>query len=250
MYETGQNEVYFLTEKEVFVLENSETNAIHLKEKPIFQLKPDRQIQYQAVELWAVAVTVLLKFILMDWLGMRAFYIAGTCIFWFAYVIFRYRQDHTILKFWGFKRENFAKSMYILLPLFAATGVITLIYGMYSGIYLLNIHIIPVFLLYPAWGIIQQFMLVCIIAQNIHNTVYFSLRKARVILFVSVLFSLVHYPYPVLMIFTLLMEIIFLVVFYRWRSLWAIGLMHGWIATLLLYYVLQRDLWLELFAWF
>jgi hypothetical protein len=213
-------------------------------------LKRDRQIQNEVVELLAVVVTVLLKFILMDWLGLRAFYIAGTCFFWFGYVIFRYRQDHTILKFWGFKRENFAISMYSLLPFFGITAVITWLYGMYSGIHLLNIHIIPVFLLYPAWGIIQQFMMVCIIAQNIHNMVNPSFRKARVILFVSVLFSLVHYPYPVLMIFTLLMEIIFLMVFYRWRNLWAIGLMHGWIATLLLYNVLQRDVWLELFAWF
>jgi len=213
-------------------------------------LKSDRKIHYQTIELYAVALTVLLKFILMDWLGMRAFYITGTCLFWLGYVVFRYRKDHYILRFWGFTRENLTKSLYVLLPFLGTVAVFTWLYGMYSGVRILNIHVIPVLMLYPAWGIIQQFMLVCIIAQNLQNRVYFSSHKIRVILLVSLFFSMVHYPYITLMIFTLLMEIIFLLVYKRWRNLWAIGLMHGWTATLLLYYVLQRDLWLELFAWF
>ena len=213
-------------------------------------MKSDRKIQYQAIELYAVALTVLLKFILMDWLGMRAFYITGTCLFWLGYVVFRYRKDHYILRFWGFTRENLTKSLYVLLPFLGTVAVFTWLYGMYSGVRILNIHVIPVLMLYPAWGIIQQFMLVCIIAQNLQNRVYFSSHKIRVILLVSLFFSMVHYPYIILMVFTLLMEIIFLLVYKRWRNLWAIGLIHGWTATLLLYYVLHRDLWLELFAWF
>jgi hypothetical protein len=121
---------------------------------------------------------------------------------------------------------------------------------MYSGSGIFSIHIIPVLLLYPAWGIIQQFMLVCIIARNLQDITYLSNHKIPVILLVSMFFSLVHYPYIILMAFTLLMEIIFLLVYDRWRNLWAIGLMHGWAATFLLYFVLHRDLWLELFAWF
>jgi uncharacterized membrane protein (DUF485 family) len=52
------------------------------------------------------------------------------------------------------------------------------------------------------------------------------------------------------MAFTFAMEVIFLTVYFKWRNLWAIGLAHGWIATFLIYYVLDRDLWTELFAWF
>jgi hypothetical protein len=186
----------------------------------------------------------------MDWLGMRAFYITGVCLFWLGYVIFRYRKDHSILKFWGFTRENLAKSLYALSPFLVTIVVFTWLYGMYSGTRILNIHIIPVLLLYPAWGIIQQFMLVCIIARNLQNMAYFSAHKLQVIILVSLFFSMVHYPYVSLMGFTLVMEIFFLFVYNRWRNLWAIGLVHGWAATFLLYYVLHRDLWMELFAWF
>jgi uncharacterized protein len=213
-------------------------------------LKSDRKIQYQAIELYAVGLTVLLKFILMDRLGMRAFYISGTCLFWLGYVVFRYREDNSILKFWGFKRENLSKSLYALLPFLITIAVFTWLYGISSGVRILNFHIIPVLMLYPAWGIIQQFMLVCIIALNLQNRVFFSSHKIFLILLVSLFFSMVHFPYITLMVFTFFMEIIFLFAYYRWRNLWAIGLMHGWSATFLLFYVLNRDLWQELFAWF
>lgn len=38
-------------------------------------------------ELVAVSLTVILKFILMDWLSMRAFYIGGICLFWALYFL-------------------------------------------------------------------------------------------------------------------------------------------------------------------
>jgi hypothetical protein len=250
MFETGQNGRANSIEKKNFEGIKWKTNALHLIENNAVILKSDRQIKYQAIELSAVVLTVLFKFILMDWLGMRAFYIAGTCLFWLGYAVFRYRLDHDILRYWGFKKDHFTQSIYSLLPFSGAVLAITLLYAGITGIPILNIHIIPVLLLYPVWGIIQQFMLVCIIAQNIQNTSIFSSRKNSVILIVSLLFSLVHYPFPVLMGFTFLMEIAFLFIFFRWRNLWAIGLIHGWIATLLLFYVLNRDLWAELFQWF
>jgi uncharacterized protein len=213
-------------------------------------LNSDRQIQFQAIELYAVGLSVLLKFIMMDWLGMRAFYITGTCLFWLGYVFYRYRKDNSILKLWGFKREYLLKSLYALLPFLGIIAVFSLLYGLYSGTRILNIHILPVLLLYPAWGIIQQFMLACIIARNLQFSAYFSRHTIQLIILVSLLFSVIHYPYLKLMGFALLMEIIFLFVYDRWRNLWALGLMHGWAATLVLFYFLHRDLWAELFAWF
>ena len=221
---------------------------IWVKPDPI--MKPSKKGYFRITELIAVAITVALKFILMDWLGMRAFYIGGICIFWLGYVVFRYSSDHSILRCWGFKKENFGKSLRVLFPFLVISIIITIIYGKLNHIRILNYHVIPVLLLYPVWGIIQQFMLVCILVQNLQKTAFFSNRKYRVILLASCLFSLIHYPYPALMIFTFVMEMIFLIAYVKWRNLWAIGIAHGWIATFLLYYALNRDLWTELFAWF
>lgn len=201
-------------------------------------------------ELLAVSVTVILKFILMDWLGMRAFYITGICLFWLWYVIYRYSHDNSILRTWGFKKDNFGRSLRILLPFLIISICLTMVYGKLNDLPIVNYHLIPVLLLYPVWGIVQQFMLACIVVRNLNDTAFFAAHKYLVILPASILFSIIHYPYPVLMVFTFFMEAIFLVVYLRWRNLWAIGLAHGWIATFLLYYVLNRDLWIELFAWF
>jgi hypothetical protein len=201
-------------------------------------------------ELSAIALTALSKFIIMDWLGMRAFYIIGTCLFWIWYVYFRYSHDPAIMRYWGFSRLNFRESWYILLPFLVISIVLTALYARNNDIRLFNIQIVPVLVLYPIWGIIQQFIFLGIIALNLQQIRYFSQNRALLIVLVAFVFSLIHYPYLSLIGFTFLMEIIFLIVFLKWRNLWAIGLAHGWVATFLLYYVLGRELWTELFAWF
>jgi len=204
----------------------------------------------QSIEFPAVLLTALLKFVLMDWLGMRAFYIGGICIFWLSYFIARYSLDHSILKQWGFKKDNFKKSLLTLLPYIIISICIAVIYGIIKPVTILNPDIIPILILYPLWGIIQQFMVANILAENLLNLKSVSSNKYVVILLTSSIFSLVHYPGVFLMAFVFAMEMLFLTVYFKWKNLWAIGLAHGWVATFVLFYILERDLWIELFAWF
>ncbi|MBN1790009.1 MAG: CPBP family intramembrane metalloprotease [Bacteroidales bacterium] len=201
-------------------------------------------------ELAAVSLTVILKFILMDWLSMRAFYIGGICLFWALYFYYRYSRNTAILKQWGFKRFNFRKSGLELLPFLLICICISVIYGVIRKVSVPLNHILPVLVLYPVWGIVQQFMLVNILAENLRNLRTSLSGKFTVILLTSVIFSLVHYPVYLLMVFTLVMEVLFLKVYFKWRNLWAIGIAHGWAATFIICYILERDLWVELFAWF
>lgn len=181
---------------------------------------------------------------------MRAFYISGACLFWLVYVILRYKSNNSILRYWGFKKENFRKAFLLLLP-FTMIGIfVIIIFGLVHNQYMLNWHIIPVFFLYPVWGLIQQFMIAGLIAGNLISINSIHFKNYQVVLLTSIVFSLVHYPYSFLMIFVFFMQLIFTLVYIIWRNLWALGLIHGWIATFLLYYTLERDLWLELFAWF
>lgn len=202
------------------------------------------------VELFALAFTVLSKFIIMDWLGMRAFYIAGICGLWSWYVLFRYSLDHSVISSWGFRKKNLGKSLGVLMPFLVVCLWFMLIFAKRNHIALLNPHILPVFFLYPLWGIIQQFMMVGIVVEILRNTQLVKTGMTLVILLASILFSLIHFPDIRLMVFTFAMEVVFLTVYNKWRNLWAIGLVHGWIATFLLYYVHNRDLWNELFDWF
>jgi len=68
------------------------------------------------LEITAVLVTGLMKFVLMDWLNFRAFYIAAACIFWSVYIYKRYRANKFVLQQWGFRKNNFRQSFLFLLP--------------------------------------------------------------------------------------------------------------------------------------
>ena len=181
---------------------------------------------------------------------MRAFYIAGICLFWIAYIFYRVSVNNNILSFWGFKREFFKQTMLSLLPFVILSITVSILYGHFNNGLFITWHIIPIFILYPLWGIIQQYLMLGIISNSLLSIFEVKLNRYITIFLVSFLFGLIHYPSFFLMIFTFIMELVFITVYFRWRNLWAIGIAHGWIASFLLYFVLERDLWTELFKWF
>ncbi len=200
------------------------------------------------IEIAAVLATGLLKYVLMDWLNFRALYIAAACIFWTVYIYKRYRQNNFILQEWGFRKNHFKQAFLFLLP-FAVVMVAGIVwYGIFYNAIFLNWHVIPVFVFYPAWGIIQQFLMVALVAGNLQEIKVVNLSKSGIFLLTSLIFAWVHYPSLPLMVFTFFMELIFLAAYFKWRNLWVLGLYHGWVASLLLFFVLGRDLWNELWT--
>ena len=198
------------------------------------------------LEILAVVITGAMKYILMDWLGLRVFYIGAACLFWGGFILTRYRQDNNILSHWGFHKHHFQSAFLFLLP-FALLIIAAIIwYGIAFNATFLNWHVIPIFIFYPAWGLIQQFMMISLIAGNLRTIKRLRLTDSQVVLITSLLFALVHYPSLPLMGITFIMEIGFILVFFRWKNLWPLGLYHGWIASLLLFFVMGRDLWNEL----
>lgn len=201
-------------------------------------------------EIYAVVLTGALKYVLMDWLEWRLFYIAGACLFWFFYIVNRYRADPEILRRWGFRKDFFWPAFLFILPYAIAIIAAIVWYGITYNATFLNWHVVPIFLLYPAWGVIQQFLMIAIIAGNLWTISTVSLSKSRIILVISVLFSIAHLPDLPLVVFTFFMELLFLIAYFRYRNLWPLGLYHGWIGSLLLFFVMGRDLWNELWMVF
>lgn len=201
-------------------------------------------------EIIAVVLTGALKYILMDWLELRLFYITAACLFWSLYIFNRYRADKTILKGWGFRKVYFRKTFLFVLPFAAIIIGLIIWYGITYNAAFLNWHVIPVFFLYPFWGLIQQFLMIAIIAGNLRTITTISLNDNQIILLISVLFSFAHFPDVPLMGFTFFMELLFLIAYFKYRNLWPLGLFHGWIGSLLLFFVMGRDLWNELWRVF
>ncbi len=186
----------------------------------------------------------------MDWLELRVFFIVAASLFWGLYFFNRYKADKRVLKKWGFRAEHFKHTFLFLLPyaVLLTTGIFW--YGFLVNAEFFNWNLIPVLVLYPLWGIIQQFLVISIIAGNLKSISSLQLKNYQVVLLVSVLFSLVHSSSLPLMGFTFVMEMAFLVAYFRWQNIWPLGIYHGWLGSLFLFMVAGRDLWNELWRIF
>jgi membrane protease YdiL (CAAX protease family) len=200
------------------------------------------------LEISAVILTVIGKFIFMDCLNWRFPFVVVAIISWVSYIIFRGRQRPGILKYWGFRTDNFKTVMRKVLP-FGLLSVMPIIaIGLFQGTINVTWHIIPILILYPIWGIIQQFLLIALTTGNVQDLQGQNFNKVIVILFSAILFASVHYPFVWLMIGTFILALYYGWIYLNERNIYVLGLFHGWLGGLFYYAVLGRDPFLEMFG--
>src|ERR1700704_1483286 len=113
-------------------------------------------------EIIAVVITALGKFVFMDFLKLWLPFVLTAIAFWTCYLFYRHHRNPGAIRYWGFRTDNFLKVVRTMLPF----GIFSLALFFYIGFYqdTINItwHIIPILILYPIWGIIQQFLLIAL----------------------------------------------------------------------------------------
>ncbi len=199
-------------------------------------------------ELLAVALTAILKFVFVNFLGWKLFFILMIIACWCVYVWRRSRQEKEIWGRWGLSKRNAKKTIILLFPYALIIVFLFLLYAYFKNISLFNWHIIPILILYPIWGLIQQFLLIGLVVGNMKQMPAPFSDKIVVVCTAAILFGLIHYPFPYLMVATTLLAIVYALLFIRYQSLWALGLYHGILGGLFYFYVLNRDPWIEVFG--
>lgn len=214
----------------------------HLMSQPII---PNR---VRAFEVSAIIATAIGKFVFMDWLDWRFPFIAIAISVWIGYVIFRSRKMADILPYWGFRFDNFGKALKIILPFALVAVALSVGIGLYLDTIIITWHILPLLILYPIWGTIQQFLLIALTAGNLMDWEGSKVPKWVSILLSAVLFGLIHYPFVWLMVGTFGLAIFYGFVFGKVRNIYALGIFHGWLAAVFYYTVVGRDPFLETFG--
>lgn len=199
-------------------------------------------------EIVAVIVTGLGKFLFMDILELRFPYIATACIFWIVYIFLRKKEIPKILNYWGLTFDNFTKTFLELLPLAIILSVVFYFIGNKLGTNILNLNILPILLIYPIWGIIQQFIMIGIFARNLKDSDGIKLPTVGVVLIAATLFAVVHFPFQILVAATFLLAIVYTTLYLKGRNLLVMGIYHGWIGGLFFYTIMERDPFLEVFG--
>ncbi|RAW02844.1 CPBP family intramembrane glutamic endopeptidase [Pseudochryseolinea flava] len=202
------------------------------------------------LEICAVVSTGIGKFVFMDWLGWKLPFISVAIIAWVAYVIIRQRQEPGILSYWGFRTDNFKEVLRIVLPFGIVAVVLFFIVGCSLNTINLSWHILPILILYPIWGTIQQFLVIGLVAGNSKDLERNKFSNALIIFLTALLFGLLHYPFYWLVAGTFVLALFYGYVYLKARNVYVMGIFHGWLGGLFFYTVVGRDPLQEVFGKF
>lgn len=204
----------------------------------IHRLISNRQ---RMLEIIGVVLTGFGKFIFMDMLNWKLLFISVAIILWTSYVIYRSVRPKGILSYWGFRTDNFGKVALIVLPYGLVFVLLFFTVGYYRDTININWHIIPILILYPIWGIIQQFLVIGLVAGNLQHLQKDKQKKLVIVTLTAVLFGLLHYPYAWLMFGTFILALLYGFIYLRERNVYVMGMFHGWLGALFFYTVVGRD---------
>lgn len=199
-------------------------------------------------EMIAAILVAVGKFVFMDWLKWWLPFVLTVIIGWTVYVIYRSKKNPGILQYWGFTMHNFRKGVKMVLPFGIAAIVACIVIGLFRGTINLTWHIIPLLILYPVWGTIQQFLLIALTAGNLQDMKGQRLAKPIIILIAAALFGIIHYPFTWLIIGSFVLAVFYGWVYLKERNLFVLGLFHGWLGAIFFYTVVDRDPFVEIFG--
>jgi len=208
---------------------------------------------YRSIEITAVFLTVVGK-IVRDICKEKELKIAAAVIaaavigFWIVYLFIRVCKEEGIGKEWGFTCKKFKPAMKWagIVGGILICGFIT--YGLVVNHTKFSRNILISVVVYPVWGLAQQFLFISLIAGNLKNFQRIKFNEFQIVAFTSILFCFVHFPNPCLMIPTFFMAIFFAMMFLKYKNIYPLAIFHGVVGAVFYYFVLNEDPLAEMIA--
>jgi hypothetical protein len=199
--------------------------------------------------LAATAVTVAVHLTLTFLSGRpSALFIAGACLFWTAYVVVRARQNGDVFHDWGFRIDTLGPATARAAVVLAVTAAGLGSYAAWAGTLRFPLHALVLLLVYPVWGVTQQFLALAIVVGNLQRLPWLGRHRLLLVLTGATLFGAVHLYDVRLAAGTFALELVAIPLYLRYRNLWPLGVLHGWLGALFYLWVLNQDLWVQAFG--
>jgi len=198
-----------------------------------------------ALEVAGVIATGGLHLVLVHAFSARAVFIAVSIAAWSSYIAARLWKYPGCLLVWGFSRRGLRDTLTATTAVTILAAAVLAIIARYQNTLSLQWHMLPLLLLYPIWGLVQQFLVQALVAANLKRAGPFKSSTGLVTPICSLLFGIVHLPDLRLAMCTFLLGLVFTPIYLKWRNLWPLGLYHGWLGVLFYFWVLRRDPWSE-----
>jgi len=199
------------------------------------------------LEISAVLLTAIGKFVFTDFLEWRLPFVIIAIILWSTYVYYRYRKDKAALKDWGFRWDNFKSVLSLVWPFVMLSITVFFVIGYVQGTINMTWHILPLLITYPIWGGIQQFLTIGLIAGNLDGFKSVKFNRTLIIFVTAIMFSIVHYPSVWLMVGTFVLALFYGYIYLKAKNIYVLGLFHGWLGALFYYTVVNQDPFQDVF---
>lgn len=174
--------------------------------------------------------------------GLSGVYIPVVVAGWGGYVGVRAATEPGYLADLGFTSEHLGQAARDVGLISAGAALGMGVYGAASGSLRLDASMLPLLVLYPAWGLTQQMLVQGFLTRNLAEA---GLPPLAVVSASAAAFGTVHVPNWALTAVTTAMGAAFAPLYLRDRTLWPLGVAHGTLGALFYVWVLDRDPWAE-----
>ena len=205
--------------------------------------KKQRRLNRRFYEIGAVLGTAVAKWVMVDWLALRPYFIVLAVSFWIFFIVSTVRKRENKLTYLGLGKDGIKPTTLICLGVGLPFAIGFGIYASQSGTLLWQAPLIPVLLLYPIWGMIQQLITMNFVAGNLSAL---RVKNHWNILLTGLAFAFVHLPDVQLTLATLALGLFYGWLFLRHRNIWPLGILHGWLGALFYYWAMGIDPWAEI----
>ena len=176
-------------------------------------------------------------------LDASAYFIPLASLAWGGYVYYRARSNPDYLSHLGLTRDGLGPALRDASYVAAGSLALMALVGAAQGSLSLQWGMAPGLLLYPAWGLVQQFLVQGLVSRNLSTGPEWLASPYVITPISAALFGLVHVPSWKLAAGTFALGLAYTPLYLKHRNLWPLGLYHGWLGVFYYYWVLGRSPW-------
>jgi len=195
------------------------------------------------LEIAAVIATGGIYLVFENILHLKLEFLVVCLVGWGTYAALRMARDPAARRDWGLRLDTLAPSaMACGIFYFVVAGAI-LGWRVWKGWIPIPPSTALLFVVYPVWGLCQQFVVQALIAGNLDRL---GAPRAAIIPIAAILFGLAHAPDVPLMALCAGAGLVWTSIFLRFPNLLPISLTHAWLGSLAYLMILERNPWAEM----